>query len=102
MSGVNAEHVGTRRLQVEEICRAFRVMPIMVGLTDKTATYASSEQMFLSHVVHTLMPWYERIEQSADVNLLLENEQRDGYYFMHLPQIRIEAAREREWESVET
>ncbi len=80
MSAVDAQHVETRRLQIEEICRAMRVMPIMVGQSDKASTYASAEQMFLAHVVHTLMPWYERFEQSADVNLLTEAERRAGYY----------------------
>lgn len=70
MTGVDAQHIETRKFQVEEICRAFGVMPIMVGLSDKTATYASAEQMFLAHVVHTLAPWYEDLEQSIDVNLL--------------------------------
>lgn len=80
MSGVDAQHLETRKFQVEEVCRIFRVMPIMVGYADKTATYASSEQMFLAHVVHTLMPWYSRNEQSADVNLLSEADQAAGYY----------------------
>ncbi len=80
MTGVDAQHIETRKHQVEEICRAMRVMPIMVGHSDKAATYASAEQMFLAHVVHTLMPWYERLEQSADVNLLTEQDRRDGYY----------------------
>ncbi|MEE4153434.1 MAG: phage portal protein, partial [Erythrobacter sp.] len=80
MSGVDAEHLATRRYQVEEVCRATRVMPIMVGQADKTATYASAEQMFLAHVVHTLMPWYERLEQSADVNLLTREERAAGIY----------------------
>jgi HK97 family phage portal protein len=79
------QFVETRRQQVEEICRAFRVMPIMVGFADKTATYASAEQMFLAHVVHTLMPWYERIEQSAEVNLLSDEDQAAGYYVKLLP-----------------
>lgn len=70
MTGVDAQHLETRRYQVEEVCRAMRVMPIMVGHSDKAATYASAEQMFLAHAVHTLTPWCERIEQSADVNLL--------------------------------
>lgn len=70
MTGVDAQHVETRRLQIEEVCRAMRVMPIMVGAADKTATYASAEQMFIAHAVHTLAPWAERIEQSADVALL--------------------------------
>lgn len=76
-----AQLVEQRRFQVEEICRAFRVMPIMVGYSDKTATYASAEQMFLAHVVHTLGPWYARIEQSAESALLTEEEIEQGYYF---------------------
>jgi phage portal protein BeeE len=36
--------------------------------------------MFLAHVVHTLMPWYERIQQSADVNLLSKADRQAGYY----------------------
>lgn len=80
MQSNDAQMIETRRFQVEQICSAFRVLPIMVGYTDKTSTYASAEQMFLAHVVHTLGPWYERIEQSADVNLLTDQERRDGYY----------------------
>lgn len=79
-SGVDAQHVETRNLQLEEICRFMRVLPIMVGYSDKTATFASAEAMFLAHLVHTLMPWYERIQQSADVNLLTKEERRAGYY----------------------
>lgn len=79
MTGVDAQHLETRRFQIEEICRIFRVMPIMVGLSEKTATYASAEQMFLAHVTHTLVPWATRIEQSIEVNLLTAKEQRDGY-----------------------
>lgn len=80
MSGVDAQHLETRRHQVEEICRALRVMPIMVGYSDKASTYASAEQMFLAHVVHTLAPWYERIEQSICANLLTEADERNGIY----------------------
>lgn len=79
-SGVDSQHLEQRRFQVEEICRHFRVMPIMVGHSDKSQTYASAEQMFLAHVVHTLMPWYTRIEESANVSLLSDDERRGGYY----------------------
>lgn len=85
MSSVDQQLMETRKHQIEEICRAFRVMPIMVGHADKTATYASAEQMFLAHVVHTLMPWYERIEQSADVNLLSEQDIASGLYTKFTP-----------------
>lgn len=80
MTGVDAQHLETRKHQVEEICRAFRVMPIMAGQADKAATYASAEQMFIAHLVHTLTPWYERIEQSADCQLLSDKDRADGYY----------------------
>lgn len=80
MNGVDSQHLETRRYQVEEICRFFRVMPIMVGYSDKASTYASAEQMFLAHVVHTLSPWYERIEQSIDCFLLGEAALKAGYY----------------------
>jgi HK97 family phage portal protein len=80
LNGVDAQHLETRRYQIEEICRFFRVMPIMAGYSDKASTYASAEQMFLAHVVHTLMPWYERIQQSAEVNLLSPADRQAGYY----------------------
>jgi HK97 family phage portal protein len=86
MTGVDSQHLEQRRFAVEEVCRYFRVMPIMVGHADKAATYASAEQMFLAHVVHTLMPWYTRIEQSANVNLLTDAERKQGYYFKFIVQ----------------
>lgn len=79
MSGVDAQTLESRRFQVEEVCRPFRVMPIMVGHADKAATYASAEQMFLAHVVHTLCPWYERLQQDFDVQLL-DPEKDAGVY----------------------
>jgi len=81
MNGLDAQHLETRRFQIEEVCRYAGVMPIMVGYSDKAATYASSEQMFLAHVIHTLMPWYARIEQSADLNLLTPADRAAGLYF---------------------
>lgn len=81
MTGVDAQHLETRKHQVEEICREFGVMPIMVGYSENNATYASAEQMFLAHQVHCLAPIYSRIEQSADKALLSEDDLLNGYYF---------------------
>lgn len=80
-SAVDQQLIQTRQFAIEEVCRAFRVMPIMVGYSDKAATYASAEQMFLAHIVHTLGPWYRRIEKSASAFLLTEGERADGLYF---------------------
>lgn len=81
-----AELGKTRAMQVEEICRGFRVMPIMIGYSNNTTTYASAEQMFLAHVVHTMTPWYARIEQSANAKLLTPQERKSGYYFKFFAQ----------------
>ena len=80
LTGVDAQHLETRRFQVEEVCRAMGVMPIMVFSSDKAATYASAEAMFQAHVIHTLAPWWERIEQSIDCNLLTEADGDAGIY----------------------
>jgi HK97 family phage portal protein len=85
-TAVDAQQVENRKFAVEEICRAFRVMPIMVGYSDKTSTYASAEQMFQAHVTHTLGPWYRRIERSAAVSLLTKQERDAGMYFKFFTQ----------------
>jgi HK97 family phage portal protein len=74
MSGVDMQHIESRQHQVLEICRHFRVQPMMVGAAE-TPTYASAEQTMINHVVHCLTPWAERIEQSAAVNLFAPEEQ---------------------------
>lgn len=86
MANDSAQFLETRRFQVEEVCRPLRVMPIMVGYSDKAATYASAEQMFIAHVTHTLGPWYARIEQSADRALLTDAQRRQGLYFRFVVQ----------------
>ena len=70
MSSVDAQYIETRRLQVVEIARVFRVQPIMLMQADKAATFASAEQMFRNHVIHTLGPWVERFEQAANRDIL--------------------------------
>jgi len=85
MNGVDSQHLETRRHQIEEICRAFRVMPIMIGHADKAATYASAEQMFLAHVKYTLQPWFRRIEKSIDKHLLTREDRQAGIYAKFLP-----------------
>lgn len=80
MSGVDAQHLEVRKHQVEEVCRAMGVMPLMVFSSDKAATYASAEAMFQAHVVHTMAAWWERIEQSIDCNLLTEADDEAGIY----------------------
>lgn len=70
VNGVDAQALEQRRMQVEEVCRAYGVFPIMVGHSDKATTFASSEAFFAAHVKHTLMPWQTGWTQSIDEMLL--------------------------------
>lgn len=80
MSGIDAQTLETRKHQIAEICRYFRVSPIMIYGDDKLSTYAGSSENFKAHLTHTLAPWYERIEQSAEIKLLSDKERAEGYY----------------------
>jgi HK97 family phage portal protein len=80
MTGVDAQTLEQRKFQIEEMCRAMGVMPIIVGYSDKASTYASAEQMFLAHERLTLAPFWKMIEQSIDANLLTEKERAAGVF----------------------
>lgn len=67
---LDAQSVETRRMQVEEICRAYNVFPIMIGHSDKASTFASSEAFFAAHLIHTLTPWHKAWTQRIDEMLL--------------------------------
>jgi HK97 family phage portal protein len=81
MTGVDAQHLETRRYQVEEVCRALRVFPQMVGYSDKASTFASAEQFFLAHVKYSLLPWVRRWEGVGQRDLI--GRSRPGVYLKH-------------------
>lgn len=82
MDNTDAQTMALRGQQVEEICRAFGVFPQMVGYTgDKSPTYASAEQFFVQHVVHTLQPWHVTWEEAAATQFLSDDEFDEGFYF---------------------
>lgn len=85
MTGVDAQAKEVRDQQVEEVCRFFGVLPVVIGFSgDKANTYASTEAMFTAHRIQCLAPWWLRIQESADINLLADEERKAGYYFKHL------------------
>lgn len=81
MTGVDAEHLAVRMYLDMLVARFYGVLPIMLGIADKTATYASAEQMFLAHAVHTVRPWHRRISEILNCFLLTPGERAAGYYF---------------------
>lgn len=70
MSMVDAQYIESRRLQIEEIARVFRVHPTKIFQQDKASTYASVEQHNRAHVIDTLSPWLRRAEHAANRDIL--------------------------------
>ena len=70
LNAVDAQHIESRRFQIEEVARFFRVFPQMLMQADKSSTYAGAEQFFLNHVIHSLGPWFARFEQTFQRDVL--------------------------------
>lgn len=77
----DAQFLETRRFQVEEIARAFRIPPHMIGDLSK-ATFSNIEQQALEYVQNTLMPWLVRWEQ--EVSRKLFDAADDEHFAEHL------------------
>ena len=82
LNNVDAETMALRGQQIEDICRGFNVFPQMVGHSgDSAPTFASAEQFFIQHVVHTLSPWHVAWEEAMSTQLLTDDEWAAGLYF---------------------
>jgi HK97 family phage portal protein len=81
MTGVDAQHLETRKHQIEEICRVLGVFPIMVGHAgDQSPTFASAEAFFDAHVRYTLQRWIKALRSAINTQLLTQAERREGYH----------------------
>ena len=74
-----AQFLETRKFQIDEIARIFRVPPHMVGDLEKSS-FSNIEQQSLEFVKYTLDPWVARWEQ-AMVRALLTPEEKKKYFF---------------------
>ena len=73
-----AQFLETRKFQINEIARIFRVPPHMIGDLEK-ATFSNIEHQSLEFVKYTLNPWVVRWEQSLRLALLSQSE-KDSYF----------------------
>ena len=70
-----AQFLETRKFQIDEIARLYRVPPHMIGDLEKSS-FNNIEQQSLEYVKYTLNPWVVRWEQSLQKALLSPSEQR--------------------------
>lgn len=74
-----AQFLETRKFQIDEIARIFRVPPHMIGDLEKSS-FNNIEQQSLEFVKYTLDPWVSRWEQ-AMVRALLTPDEKKKYFF---------------------
>ena len=75
ISPEQAQFLETRKFQINEIARIFRVPPHMVGDLEKSS-FSNIEQQSLEFVKYTLDPWIIRWEQSLMRALLTQDEKK--------------------------
>ena len=78
ISPEQAQFLETRKFQINEIARIFRVPPHMVGDLEKSS-FSNIEQQSLEFVKYTLDPWVIRWEQSL-MRALLATDEKAAYF----------------------
>jgi len=78
ISPEQAQFLETRKFQINEIARIFRIPPHMVGDLEKSS-FSNIEQQSLEFVKYTLEPWLVRWEQSM-VRSLLSPKEKQEYF----------------------
>ena len=73
-----AQFLETRKFQINEIARLFRIPPHMVGDLEKSS-FSNIEQQSLEFVKYTLDPWVVRFEQALKKSLLLPEEKKTHF-----------------------
>lgn len=68
-----SQFLETRRFQIEEICRLYRVPPHLVGDLTRSS-FSNIEQQSIDFVQHTLLPWCRRFENAFTRDLIVEDD----------------------------
>lgn len=72
------QFLGSRKFQVNEIARWFRLPPHMIGDLER-ATFSNIEMQDLEFVKYSLMPWLKRGEAELMRKLLTEEEKKTHF-----------------------
>lgn len=73
-----AQFIATRKFQITEIARIFRIPPHMIGDLEKSS-FSNIEQQSLEFVKYTLDPWVVRWEQAMQKSLLSPAEKKEYF-----------------------
>jgi HK97 family phage portal protein len=80
----DSQFLETRKFQVGEIARIFRVPPHMIGDVDRSTSWGSGiEQQTIGFIIYSVRSWLVRWEQEENKTLLSEDE-RKNYFVEYL------------------
>jgi HK97 family phage portal protein len=79
LKSTDAQFLEMRAMQINEICRAFDVPPVLVGDLSK-AVWRNVEELALVFVTYTLLPWLTCWENALERALLTPAERAAGLY----------------------
>ena len=83
ISPQDAQFLETRKFNIDEIARIFRVPPHMLAELEKSS-FSNIEQQSLEFVKYTIAPWVARIEQCLKKSLLLKSEKARYFFAFNL------------------
>lgn len=75
----DAQFLETRRFQLEEVARIYRIPLHLLQNLDR-ATFNNIQELGISFVQYTLLPWQVRWEKAIDSQLLTPAERRAGIF----------------------
>jgi len=76
----DAQFLSTRKFQLAEIARIYRVPLHLIGELDR-ATFSNIEMQALEFAMFTVMPLAKKWEKKLNLRLLTEREREQGYFF---------------------
>lgn len=77
---IDAQLLESKKFQVEDICRVYRVPLHLVQHLDR-ATNNNIEHQSLEFVMYTMLPHFRRAEAAINTQLLNRQQRDEGYYF---------------------
>ncbi|WP_429158913.1 phage portal protein [Desulfitispora alkaliphila] len=78
-----SQFLQTRKFQINEIARIFRIPPHMIGDLEKSS-FSNIEQQSLEFVKYTLTPWLSRWEMAMKKTLLSPSEKKDYFFKLNV------------------
>lgn len=77
---VDAELLSSKKFQIEDICRIYRVPLHLVQNLDK-ATFGNIEHQSLDFTIFTMLPIFRRVESAINSQLLTRKQRSNGLYY---------------------